>query len=955
MIRGLKSGAIAVALFSLCGELAGEIPARAADQTTGPGIMFAQAHSDLLPDPAVRFGRLSNGLTYVIRVNPTPAGEAVVEMRIDGGYLAEAEDEQGMTYLINRLAFDGTKDIPGNLNAYLASNGLDMVLGRDATFDTDATRYTLELPDADKSGLDKGLFILRQIAGDLPLTDNHIHDEAVTIANQDTANNGSFKHTYDDIRKWYFPGQAFSYRDPTGSPEVMLYSEPARVRAFYRSRYRPENTTVTLVGDFDPDIAEQRLKAAFSKWKSEAPLPATPDYGLYKPQAPRASLITYPGIPDMVVFGWSQPLDEQYQTRAMTLATLRQDIVVQILGDRLAHQAVRPGSHILDPHFGPSRVGHTALSFNLFFKPRPGEAENAMIEAATLVQQMRAYGVQQSEIDHAYAQLLHDGETAVASSAGRPSAEWLREMSLTIDRQAVIQSPEQKLALYRTVQPDMTPESLVPVIDEIFAHDGPSIVFMGETFGALDEKKVLADYKTVAESKPAPPEIAERTPWPYTHFGTPTAVVKREILQASGVTHLVYGNGLNVYLKPRSDVAGNVHVRLTIDGGLSRFPPDTQAPLYITHLSPFYTGGLGKAGFEEVASQLSNRSATLSMNISDHSIYLAGDTTRSDQGFQMQVLMAYMTDYRPSETDFARARESLDEYFTSLSNNMKTIRTEQVNRFLHNNDNRYAPGDPQKATALNRQTVQSLFDTLLAPAPLTLTIAGDYNPATIEADIGETFGSLPTLPTSAGAAKDATSFSFPAVGTDKTFRYRSNNGQSLLVMAWPTTDRYSNFKTSLGLEVLRRLMNTRFYAAHKQDYGMSTDQFFESAQSDDAPGYGYMYVDMPSYIPDETSLYDHIAALFADLSLKPVTAEELDIARQAVIRDHDRKLRENYMWTSAMTAFDKPGIADAFANYDAMVAAVTAADLRALAQTYLKPGNINRIRILPLDDGGRAS
>ncbi len=954
MFRALKSSVtVAMVLFAVCGGLASAVPARAAGQTSVPGIPFAQTYSDLAPDPAVRFGRLPNGLTYLIRANSTPTGSATVQMRIDGGYLAEAEDEQGMTYLITRLAFDGSKDIPGGLKTYLATHGLDMEMGREAGFDTDSTKYSLDLPRADKSGLDEGLFVLRQIASELSLGDAQIHDEAVIIANQDTANNGSFRHTYDDIRKWYFPGQAFAYRDQTGSPEVMLYSEPDRVRAFYRGRYRPENTTVILAGDFDPDMAEQRIKSAFNKWKPEGTPPTAPDYAIYKPQPPRASLVTYPGIPDMVVLGWSQPLDEQYQTREMALATLRQNIIIEILRYRLDRQITRPDSHILEPNFDSSRVGHTALTFNLYFKPHPGDAEAAMVEAATLVQQMRVYGVQQSEIDHVYAQILHDGETAVAGSTGRPSIQWAMDMSLAIDSHSVLQSPQQRLDFYRTAQPGITPESLVPVIDSIFAYDGPSIVFMGETFGALDEAKVLADYKVVTQAKPAPPEIAERKPWPYSHFGTPTAVVKRETLQASGITHLVYGNGLSVYLKPRGDVAGDVHVRLTIDGGLSRFPTDTPAPVYISRRAPFYMGSLGKASFDEITAQLSSHNATVSMNISDRSVYLAGDTTRNDLGFQMQVLMAYLTDYRPSETDFARAKGSLDEYFTSLSNNLRVIRSEQVSRFLHNNDIRFAPGDP--AAPLDRQAVQAIFDTLLAPAPLTLTIAGDYDPSSIEVQIGETFGSLPPMPASANAPKGAETFALPAAGTSKAFRYRSNDGQSLFVMAWPTTDRYSAPKTSAGLDVLRRVMNARFYAAYKQDYGMSTDQFFDTSQSEKATGYGYMYFDMPSYTTDDTQLYDRITTLFAELALKPVTAEELDIARQAVIRERDRKLRDNSVWTSAMAMFDKPGLSDAFANYDAMVAAVTASDLRALAQTYLKPEKINRIRILPLDDGGHAS
>jgi predicted Zn-dependent peptidase len=48
------------------------------------------ASSELAADPAVRFGRLDNGMRYAIRRNATPQGGASIRFTIDAGAREEA-------------------------------------------------------------------------------------------------------------------------------------------------------------------------------------------------------------------------------------------------------------------------------------------------------------------------------------------------------------------------------------------------------------------------------------------------------------------------------------------------------------------------------------------------------------------------------------------------------------------------------------------------------------------------------------------------------------------------------------------------------------------------------------------------------------------------------------------------------------------------------------------------
>ena len=74
---------------STLAETAAAVKAVAPDPTKP--VSFAQDFSDLKPDPAVRFGRLPNGMTYAIMRNATPPGTASIRLRFEAGSLMESD------------------------------------------------------------------------------------------------------------------------------------------------------------------------------------------------------------------------------------------------------------------------------------------------------------------------------------------------------------------------------------------------------------------------------------------------------------------------------------------------------------------------------------------------------------------------------------------------------------------------------------------------------------------------------------------------------------------------------------------------------------------------------------------------------------------------------------------------------------------------------------------------
>ena len=111
---------------------------------------WPQAHSDLAPDPGVRFGILPNGMRYAIMRNATPAGQTSLRLRVGSGSLEEDDSEQGLAHVLEHMAFRGSTHVPmGEMVNILERKGL--AFGPDTNAETEWTQtvFMLDLPHSD--------------------------------------------------------------------------------------------------------------------------------------------------------------------------------------------------------------------------------------------------------------------------------------------------------------------------------------------------------------------------------------------------------------------------------------------------------------------------------------------------------------------------------------------------------------------------------------------------------------------------------------------------------------------------------------------------------------------------------------------------------------------------------------------------------------------------------------
>ncbi|MDE6160727.1 MAG: insulinase family protein, partial [Muribaculaceae bacterium] len=235
------------------------------------GTAFAQMPElpQMPVDTAVIVGKLDNGLTYYIRHNETPKGQADFYIAQKVGSVLEEDNQRGLAHFLEHMCFNGTKSFPGNtLIDWLESVGVKFGYNLNAYTSVDETVYNISsVPTARESVQDSCLLILHDWANALLLDTEEIDKERGVIHEEWRRTNVGQMRIFEQILPEVFPNNRYGHRLPIGTMEVVDNFDPQALRDYYHKWYRPDLQGIIVVGDIDPARIEAKIKEMFSDIK----------------------------------------------------------------------------------------------------------------------------------------------------------------------------------------------------------------------------------------------------------------------------------------------------------------------------------------------------------------------------------------------------------------------------------------------------------------------------------------------------------------------------------------------------------------------------------------------------------------------------------------------------------------------------------------------------------------
>ena len=946
-------------LVSLAADTAANVPFAKAPIApvkidTSRGVDFAQNHSDLLPDPSVRYGKLANGMTYMIARNTTPPGKATVRLRIAAGSLMESEKQRGLAHFLEHMAFKGSKNVPENeMIRILERHGLSFGADTNAFTTFRETAYVLEIPKVSEETVDTVMFLLREVAGNLNITQDAIERERGVVLGEERVRNSPQTAVAEYQASKMFAGQKLPERLPIGLVSVLKGAQRADFVDFYRAFYRPELATLVVAGDIDPDAIEAKIKAKFGDWKPAVPGPIRQiDFGSYRDKGLVADTYVAHGLSDSISMTWTRPVDEHYRTVGKGLHELLSALAVQIVNERLARLIARDEASFSLAMVGQGSLDNAGESVSLTISPKPGQDKEAYQQAYTMLRQFVLYGPDQAELDRALSNLEVRQKSSVQSAATRDTGGLAGAMLGSLGAGDVVRSAAQKYELYHSLLPQLTLANVAKAAKDLVAGDGPFLWHSGEDLKGLGKEELLAIHQAVQDSKIEAASSRTAKSWPYTEFpGVAAAVVSRRQIGQTGATELTYANGIRVIVKPTTFARNSVSVLVRFDGGLKSISPAEDSALFEANSVGLIAGGLGKMDSIDIDDSLVGKIASANFSIGNEFSAFSGGTVPSDLPTLMQVLMAYTTDaaYRPEP--FSRFKRTYKEIYPLALTSPSGVLGRDLNGILRSGDPRFVSHTPEEVDKVSIEKAQILVERQLKTAPIDIIVVGDTSEAAIEAEMAKTFAKLPTRAAQAFNPAAAGIVKFPSTDLTRTLTHEGRADQAIGYIAWPTTDLYANVQDATAMKLLTDVMGLRLIAQVRQEKALTYSPKAGMDLSETFKGYGYINATAEVRPEKLAEFYGIVNAIVEDLKTKPVSADELQRARQPELDRLVNDDKNNWYWMSALANYvSDPHRLELLEGRRDRYAAVTPADLQRLAKQYLVDARALKIEVKPGTD-----
>jgi zinc protease len=941
----------------LCGLLLifafpGLAEAKAKEKAAAEAILFPQEESDLKPDPAARFGRLENGVRFVVLSNREPRDRASLRLLVLAGSLHEKEDQRGLAHFLEHMAFNGSRHYPpGKLIEFFQRMGMSFGADVNANTSFDRTIYHLELAHADNPTLVEGMRVFSDYAGGLLLSEEQIDQERGVILSEKRSRDSAGYREFVAQFEAMLGTTLLPKRLAIGVPEVIAKAKRERFLDFWNTWYRPENMVVVAVGDFADEAAvEKMVREHFGNLRARAPPRRKPDLGkLAKFEGVRPIFHAEPEAPATnISIASIRPFAHEADTAAHRKDRLRRHLALAMLNRRFSVLGKQENAPFTSASATVSEQFEFLRDARVHLVCKAEQWAKALAAGEQELRRAIEHGFTAGELSEAVANRGNQLEQASKGASTRHSNFLANVIVGSLLSRNVFTTPADDLALLKPALDAITPADCQAALRADFGGSGRFVSVTGNAKITGNAKAAVALAYEQAHAIPVTPSDADKKiEWGYTDFGPPGGIAKREHIADLDLELVTFENGARLNLKKTDFEAGRINLTARVGNGAMTVPADKRGLGMIAN-STFVLGGLGRHSADDLRQLFAGKNIgwQFSSGAFD-SLQFNGWTTRDDLLVQLQLLAAELTDpgYRPE--GLRMARKSLEQLYRFLKHTVNGPLTGELANLLANGDHRFGIPEQEMTMARNLDELKAWLTPQLAQGSLEVAIVGDLDiEATIDA-AARTIGALPRREAKP-SLDDLKKVTFPAQPFTKSYFIESEIPKGAVVLYWPTDDLLDP-RRGRRLNLLAAILQDRLRVKVREEIGATYSARAQNDGNESIPGYGYLFANIDVDPATAGKISDLAIDIADELSKNGVTDDEFKRAHEPMLSNYLQSLRENGYWLANVLsrAQENPERLDWARTRLADFEAITPAEITALAAKYLGRERVSRATILP--------
>ena len=917
-----------------------------------PALAQTDFNQPVPVDPEIRIGKLDNGMTYFIRHNAEPQKRASFYIIQNVGALLENDNQNGLAHFLEHMAFNGTEHFPGKgiINT-LEKHGVAFGYNINAYTSYNETVYNLSDVPVDPAGLlDTCLLMLNDWSHFLQLSSEEIDAERGVITEEwRTRRDADFR-----MMKQYFPvllhDSKYAVRDVIGDLDVIKNFDYQTLRNFYHDWYRTDLQAIAVVGDFDVDIMEQKIKALFSKIpKVENSLPR-PSFDVPFHKETLYGLAVDKEAPQTIVdvYVIKKATDPSQKNLSYLRGKFVDDLMNSMMATRIGELLQKP-----DPPFVSGTVAFSGLVrgydvLDIYATAKQNQEEIALKAIYSEAERAKRYGFNNSELERAKAELLSNYETYYKQKDKISNDDYVSSIQQYFLTNEPIASIDFEYEFLKSILPGISSEEISTMFNTLMAEENRVVIIEG-----LDGDNIKHISETEANKIITDVENSEITRVEETQLSKSlvneelkgSKVIKTVQLKQFDAVEWTLGNNTKVIYRKAAFEKDNVILRACSKGGMSLYDTDmlpsaTMLPNIVT------TYGAGDYDNITLQKMLAGKTATVTPGLGDLTEGFTGSSTPKDFEIMMQLLYLRFEKPRFDKTAHDAIMSRYEAYVANLEKDPSKAMQDSVSLIITDHSPRTMLMNTALLKKVDFESVKKIYTERYSnAADFTFFIVGNISEDSVKPLVEKYIGSLNSNSTREKWIDR--NVRAPKGKVVRDIKIPMTVPKGTVYLTYSEELKFNPYN-SLALTVIKNILDLVYTDKVREKeggtYGVGIS--ISSAKYPYQNGSAMIQFDCDPDRAEELRkiIYNEIDSII----IKGPKKENLDKAVSNMLKNREETRMHNSYWSNTLYSYYFNGINNNDpANFEKILNSFTTKDIQAVASKFFKKADIADIIFKP--------